>query len=168
MAFVSDTGPIIAFAKISSLHLLQKLLGHIIIVPQVYDELSIKFSIESLCIQEAIATFIEVTIEPSEKKFSFQERKILHRLGKGERSSIMLSKQLSTPLIIDDRVARSVAKKLRVDITGTAGLLLLMQKYDIIPSAYKIIMEMKQNGYWFSKQIVDFIQNFEQTEKKAL
>jgi hypothetical protein len=63
MSVVSNTGPLIALAKVDQLELLAKLFGHIYIPPVVHHELLAKTGVETVRLETALLSFIHVTCD---------------------------------------------------------------------------------------------------------
>ena len=61
MSVVSNTGPLIALAKIDQLGLLERLFGQVHIPPAVERELFAKAGVESSRLSAVLGTFIRVT-----------------------------------------------------------------------------------------------------------
>jgi predicted nucleic acid-binding protein len=61
MTVVSDTGPLIALAKVDRLSLLEQLFEHVFIPPIVHRELLAKSGPESARLDNALLGFVEVT-----------------------------------------------------------------------------------------------------------
>jgi len=64
MKTVSNTGPLIALAKVDCLFLLKQLFGQICIPPAVYRELLAKSGPEADALDSAFADFIAITSPP--------------------------------------------------------------------------------------------------------
>lgn len=75
-------------------------------------------------------------------------------LGKGEAEAITLALRNKGILIIDDLKARECAESLNIKFTGTIGLLLKAEEKNLIPSAYKKVMELKNKGFYVSDSLI--------------
>lgn len=106
MDIVSNTGPLIALAKIDQLGLLEKLFGKIFIPTTVQRELLAKVGPEAARLDQALATFVTVKA-PDEAKPEVQAA--TRYLDEGERQVIMLAHELNLLLLIDDRLGRQAA-----------------------------------------------------------
>ena len=75
-------------------------------------------------------------------------------LDPGEASAIVLAlEKADSLLILDDGRARNFAKSLGIKLTGTLGILLKAYKTKIIPNLQDTISELRQNGFYISKDI---------------
>jgi len=113
---VSDTGPLIALAKVDLL----PLFGQVSIPPAVQVELFAKRGPEAPRLEEALWGSIQV-----ETAFTLPKdvERLTRGLGEGERQAIGLALHLRTALVIDERSGRFAAKQLGVKMTGTVGVL---------------------------------------------
>lgn len=154
MIVLSDTGVIIAFAKIRKLAILKSIFGKIFITSIVYKELMAKLGDEGEEIDQALNEFVSiVNISHSIKGIDTSVKE----LGLGERQSIeyAYSNKSNIILLIDDKAGRQVAKKMKINIMGTMGILIVAKKRGLIENVTKIITEMREKGYWVSDSIIE-------------
>ncbi len=152
---VSDTGPIIALAKIQKINLLNELaFQRLLIPPRVQKELLGKIGTESDFIEEALDSFIQV-----EKPDETNERlnKITLNLDKGEREVILLGTSIDEEvlLLLDDKAGRIKARQLDLSVVGTAGLLLLFKQRNLIEKVIPLMTQLREQGYWLSDALVN-------------
>ena len=79
--------------------------------------------------------------------------KIVRDLGKGETSVILLG--IENPnclLILDDRLARKVARNLDLRITGTIGILILAKENGIIKAIKPYLDKLSDIRFYLSKE----------------
>mgnify|MGYP001603151922 CR=1 FL=1 len=107
MIFVSDSGPIISFARANRLELLRQVLQEVKIPEAVYEEIVVK--------GENKPGAEEISREEWIKKEKIKDRSKVEQLpsnlGVGEREAIVLSQELKAALLIDERLARKEAEK---------------------------------------------------------
>lgn len=103
MKIVSNTGPIIALAKIGKLALLKELAPELLIPPTVYRELFAKIGRESQAIEQAIADFIRV-IEV--KEIDPEIEIAIARLDEGEKQAIALASTFTEEIVLLRRPCR--------------------------------------------------------------
>jgi predicted nucleic acid-binding protein len=152
MSIVSNTGPLIALAKVNRLGVLEKLFGIVQIPPAVQRELFAGSTIESARLDEALARLIRVqTVEhiPPEVKAATEH------LGIGEQQAIALAYQSQLPLIIDDRAGRTVARGLGISVTGLVGTLILAKQAGLIQNVRALLEEIRTRGYWLSDDLIE-------------
>jgi hypothetical protein len=85
---ISDTGPLIALAKVDRLVLLEQLFERVLIPPAVHRELLAKSGPESTFLDEALLSLIAVAQPPS---FPAEVRGATSRLDAGEQQVIALA-----------------------------------------------------------------------------
>ena len=154
MRWISNTGPIIALAKVRKLHLLRDLVGGVWIPPVVHRELYGKLDEDTPAIERALSSFISVHEPgPVEKTAST----LLMGLDAGERQVIELALTAGPDSIVlmDDYAGREMAKRFRLRVTGTVGLLLQAKEQRLIGEVVEVLHRMRQNGYWLSDEVIE-------------
>ncbi|MES9858090.1 MAG: DUF3368 domain-containing protein [Sedimenticola sp.] len=148
---IADAGPLIAFAGIDGLSILQKLFFEVCIVESVRDECLAKSGADAQKIELAVKESW-LAIKPAGK----ERHPLSPSLGFGESDSIRFA--LKTPekalLIMDDRLARRYALRKGLNIVGTVRLLDLAEQRGLIESAEECIQEMSDSGYRVSSEIL--------------
>jgi uncharacterized protein len=155
---VSNTGPIIALAKIQKIHLLNELgFQRLLIPPRVKKELLGKIGPESDLIDEALETFIQVE---KPKKTNESIKKTTLNLDEGERQVIFLGASFDEEvlLLLDDKAGRTKARQLNLPVVGTAGLLLLFKQRNLIEKVVPLMTALREQGYWLSDTLVNQVQ----------
>ena len=152
MAVVSNTGPLIALAKADILGLLEQLFTRVYIPPAVHRELLAKSGPEVARLDDALAHFIEVSPVPN---VSPEVRWITLGLDLGEQQAIALAWEHKALLVIDDYLGRIAARRLRLSVTGVAGVLLQAKEAALIPAVRPLLDEMRRQGYWLSDELLD-------------
>lgn len=144
---IADAGPLIAFAKIDQLDILQKLFSQVLMTESVKAEILVANSAERELIRDAIKEGWLGYVENPELQIISSRS-----LGMGEKTSIEYA--LHSPedvlLILDDALARKKALRYQLNIVGTAMLLYTAEKKQLIVSAEAL----KQKGYRISKKII--------------
>jgi predicted nucleic acid-binding protein len=159
MNVVSNTGPLIALAKIDRLALLQQLFGEVFIPPVVHRELLGKAGAEANRLDQALATFVHVHAAP----IAGREPEVaaaIQTLDAGERDAVVLSYQLGLSLIIDDRLGRQAARRLGLAVAGSAGVLIQAQRRGLIASVRQELEMMRSHGYWLSDDLIEAAAKF--------
>jgi len=148
---IADASPLIAFGSIDKLSVLFKLFATVIIPGAVAGEcLTDKARPGAIAITQAIHDKkIQIhSVAPS----SYE--KILSILDEGEAQAITLAHSLNLPLLIDEKLGRGAAKKLRVKIIGTIGVLLLAKQKKMIRAIKPILMLLKNGHYFLSDALI--------------
>ncbi len=151
MTIVTNTGPLIALAKINHLTLLQQLFTTIAIPPAVHRELLAKSGPEAARLDHALNHFIVVQSRP---EMPALVRIVTDALDAGEQEAIALAHQQQTLLVIDERLGREAARRLGLTITGTIGVLLEGKRRGFVAGVLPQLQEMRQQGYWLSDDVL--------------
>ncbi len=156
MKIVSNTGPIIALAKVKKLALLKEIANDVLISVAVYRELFAKIGEESEVIEAAIADFIDV-VDVKEKAINPKIEMATASLDEGEKQTITLASTFNEPIVVllDDRAGRQVAKELEFPTTGSIGILLRLKEKGLIEKVGVILEEMRSRGYWLSDTVIE-------------
>ena len=166
---VCDVGPLIILARIEKLSLLIHLFDVVFITSIVQKECVVDISLPGAKgIDHAIHEKILHVLNPGQ---NFNIEKKLLSLDDGEKSAILLAKELHATLLIDEKRGRSVAQHLDVQILGTAGLLLRAYQRGLITDLHICLEDMKNQGYRLSERLIKAILKHEsllRSEKKSL
>lgn len=152
MTVVSNTGPLIALAKVDRLSLLQVLFGEVHIPPAVYRELLAKGGAESQRLDEALAHYIRISQVPEP---SPDLEPIVRWLGAGEQQAIVLARHLGALLLMDERLGRSAARRAGVRVTGVTGVLIRAKETGLLSQVRPTLEAMRREGYWLSDALLD-------------
>lgn len=153
MKIVSNTGPLIALAKIKQISLLKDIAEAVFIPPIVHRELLGKVGDESQEIDYALSGFIRVT-EPG--LLAPATELAIAALDEGERQAIGLASTVAGDiLLLDDRAGRAVAKKLNIPTMGLVALLLLAKERGLVANIGQLIEELRNKGYWLSDEVIE-------------
>jgi predicted nucleic acid-binding protein len=72
----------------------------------------------------------------------------------GEASAIALSYEVTEAvLVLDDLGARKVASRLKINFTGTFGVIVKAKQYGIISSVHPILNKVRSTNFRFSDQV---------------
>lgn len=136
---ISDASCIILLDKIGELILLKKLFGKITTTKQIAREFA-----------KPLPGWFEIK-EPKEKKY----QKILEAtVDKGEASAIALALEYDNCLlIIDDLKGRKLAKELKIQITGTLGILVDAKLRGHIKSVKNILQKIKSTNFRLTQEL---------------
>ena len=146
---VSNSTPLIAFARIGELALLQKIVEHVLIPEAVWWEVTgagNRLGVEEI----RKASWVEVrTVRtiPSE---------IIPLLDLGETEAIALAEEITaSELLLDERAARAIATARGLNIIGTAGLLARAKQQGLITLVRPFLERMQIRGIRYSRQFVE-------------
>jgi len=141
-AVVVNTTPIIALSLVGHLDLLQQLYGEVIIPPAV--------EIEVLAGGPAAVGVAELRRAPWIRVVALSDpgrADLLVNLDRGEAEVIALAQEMRADLVIvDERLARLYAKRLRLTLTGTLGVIIKAKERGLIVAVKPLIDELRRNG----------------------
>jgi predicted nucleic acid-binding protein len=147
---IADAGPIIAFARIGRLALLQQVIGEFMVPEAVYEELVIKGGDK--------AGAAEVQRSAGMRRQTLRNRHALTQLprslAQGECEAILLAEEEGAPLLVDDRKAREVAEQRAIEVVGSLWVLKEAKQRGMILAVRPIIEELLAIGYWFHPERV--------------
>jgi len=147
---VSNSTPLIAFARIGRLPLLQTVVGKIVIPEAVAVEVS-QFAGQLGRIELAHERWISVQQVQSERDVHL----LLSSLDQGEAEVIVLAiEQQARLVLIDELAARKVAQSLQLNITGSVGILIAAKQMGIITAVRPLLDAMIRNGIRYSQRFV--------------
>jgi predicted nucleic acid-binding protein len=143
MITVSNTSPLLSFAKIDRLDLLESLCQSIFIPNAVHDELMVRKERRDA---QAIAQAKWIQVTPVKNQRAVHQ--LMRRdLDLGESEAIVLAKELNADrLLLDDLAARQIASRRKIPIVGSLGLLLLAKSLRLITAVKPFLNEMIDAG----------------------
>ena len=147
MTVISNTTPLINFAAINRLDILQAMFGQIAIPQAVYDETTGSSFPDSQVVLQAIASgWLQVS------RVSTISSEIPPELDRGEREAIALAIETGEQrILLDEREARQVAQSFGLQVIGTLGILLLAKNQQIIPQVQPLLdATIDTAQYWVS------------------
>lgn len=138
---VSDAGPLIAFAGIRRLELLERTYGLVAIPENVAHE-----------IRPSIPEIPSWIVVEREQKMS--DIPIRHTLDAGERAAIDLALALAADLLlIDDLKGREAALDVGLEITGSVGVVVAAKRLGLITIALPVIDQLRDSGLFLSDRV---------------
>ena len=146
---VSNTTPLIAFARIGELALLQKIVEHVLIPDAVWREVTEagnRLGAEEI----RNASWVEVrTVRAIPPELS-------PLLGPGETEAIALAEEITaSEILLDERAARAIATARGLNIIGTAGLLARAKQRGLITLVRPFLEGMQVQGIRYSRRFVE-------------
>ncbi len=151
---VSDASPLIVIAKSGLIPVLTRLVEEIIIPGTVYAECTVDIALPGA---QAVRTAVEdgqINVRPDIARTDDVPGDGLAGLGAGERAAIRMAMALDCPVLMDERLGRQMAKRKGIPVIGSAGLLLVARKRDLIPAVAPILEQWRQSGYFLSTAVV--------------
>jgi predicted nucleic acid-binding protein len=132
---VSDAGPLIALAKLNLLHLLERLYGRVYFPGSVYKEAVVEGLRQGLEDAHTLRLFlIQEGWETMAVENAPDELISLH-LDQGELDSLALALDMNALLLIDEERGREIARRYRVKVRGTLGVLIEAYRHGFLTSS---------------------------------
>lgn len=151
---ISNATPLIAFARISQLPLMQKIVSKLLIPEAVAEEISAYASTAPGAIILADEPWIQ--IEPLQSDTQMQL--LLPTLDRGEAAVIALALERKARLVlIDELTGRKVAESLRLKVSGSVGLLIKAKQPGQIEAVKPLLHAMQKAGIYFSQRFIDAV-----------
>lgn len=151
MTAISDSSPLILYASIGHLELLERLFTEVLIPPAVWQEVVNDGSGRIGAREVLQAAWIRQRPLPTQGV-----PLTLAALDPGEREAIALasSLQLAIPILVDDRRARRMARDIGLVVIGSGGILGLAKKAGLITSVRPILFDLISVGLFLSEAAV--------------
>ncbi|NET62083.1 MAG: DUF3368 domain-containing protein [Symploca sp. SIO2E6] len=151
---VSNATPLIAFAKIGQLPLMQKIVGNLLIPEAVAEEISAYKSTAPGTIILAEESWIQVESLQSPTQMQL----LLPTLDRGEAAVIALAlEQKASLVLIDELTGRKVAQSLQLNVTGSVGLLIKAKEIGEIDAVNPFLRAMRNSGIYFSQRFINAV-----------
>jgi predicted nucleic acid-binding protein len=134
---VVDSTCLIGLERIGRLDLLSKLFSPIVVPPEVAREFGVSLDwlkIESPA-NEALVKSLKLVIDH------------------GEAEAIALGYEKHWRVLLDDRQARAVAKRMGLTIIGTVGALVLAKRQSIIPALTPLLTQLAAHNFYLSADL---------------
>lgn len=146
MPIVSDSGPILSFARAHRLDLLHQVVGELIIPEAVYEDIVVHGAGKPGAEEVQYASWIACE--------QVRDRSLVdqlpQKLGLGEREAIVLAKELDAALLADEHEARKEALGLGINHLGSLRVLKEAKDRRIIQKVKPILDELIAAGMYLS------------------
>lgn len=143
---VTDTSALIFLAKISRLELLQLGVQEVLVPSEVLAEVHAGPADVMKHIEAHLGTWLRECNASWNREVSFTRQ-----LGKGEAAVLRQAICLNVrSVVLDDMVARKVARQLGLEPVGTLGILLAARKKGLITNLQGELESLKACGFWIS------------------
>ena len=150
--WVVNASPIITLAKVNQLGLLEKLSASFLVPDAVAAEILAGEASDPALL--AIKSGWGQRASP----VSIPQAVLEWGLGSGESAvlSLALTRGQAT-VVLDDASARSAARTLKLPLIGTLGIIVRAKMRRIIPSAGKVIADLRAAGLFLDPQLVESV-----------
>ncbi len=150
---ISNTSPIFYLHRVKQLDLLRKLYDEIVVPNAVIQELD-----EGRKQGEDVPDINKYQWIKIKEIQVPSQIKLIPDLGKGESEVLSLGLiEKKHLLIIDDKLARRIAKLKNIKFTGTAGVLLKSKAKGYVSKLRPILEELKESGFYLRQELLNDI-----------
>jgi hypothetical protein len=140
---VADASPLIAFAQIGQLSLLQGPFTTLIVPSAVAREIAPSVPRQPWIVER----------QPSQP---LAPQVLQASLGAGESEAISLALELRADYLLgDEKAGRHLAHALGLKVIGTLGVLLAAKRKGLIPAVRPLVEALLQKSFWISPQLVE-------------
>lgn len=141
---VADSGPLIAFARLSLLGVLQDIFGEVLVPETVADECTFELHRPGA---RAIAAALDAAILTRVAIGGAKEFAEKHLLDAGEAATLLLAQARACPALMDERRGRHVAGRLDIPVVGTVGVLLAARRTGRVGKLLPLFEALGEFGY---------------------
>jgi predicted nucleic acid-binding protein len=154
MAAVSDSSPLILYARIGRLDLLQSLFDELWVPPAVWHEVVTTGTGKSGAYEAVQAAWIRR--QPLSDAAKLQVSSTLHP---GEAEVIALASSLNPPIqvILDDLRARRLATEIGLSVVGSGGVLGLAKRAGLVSAVRPFLAQLLAEGLYLREDAVQEI-----------
>jgi predicted nucleic acid-binding protein len=152
MIVVSNATPLISLSLINQLGLLKALYGQVYVPPAVYEEVVTKGKGRPGAQEVAQADWIVVSEVSEVARGTVQPRPAALHAGEIEAMELALWLQAKL-VILDERLARKIAKAQRLNIVGTVGILRHARDRGLLADLKGALDELRSSGIRISDKL---------------
>ena len=149
MAIVSNSGPILSFARARRFDLLRDVFGTLTVPDAVYEDIVIRGA--GKLGAEEVQHAAWITRERVRDRTFVDE--LPQKLHLGEREALALAKERDAVLLIDEREARRTAQHYGIAHVGSLRVLEEAKERGLIPAVKPILDELIAAGTFISEQL---------------
>ncbi len=146
---VSDSSPLIHLAKIEALETISRLYSRILIPPAVWREVVEEGDGRPGAVQVQRAVAAGWIVKQAAKNETLVMA-LRQTLDNGEAESIALATELHPEsVLLDDKLARQMARRLGLPVTGTIGVLQRSKQVGLIVEVRSLITRLQSEGDYY-------------------
>ena len=146
---VTNTTPLLYLYRINRIDFLQQIFGTVTTVPAVKEELD-----EGLRRGYDVPDLQKYEWLHIRRPTSVPSEWLVSDLGKGELEAISLALELqSWVIVVDDALARRIAKAAGLEVWGTLRVLLECKRQGLITETASVVDDLRESGMWISDDI---------------
>lgn len=153
----------IALARIGQLSLLPRLFSHVLLTDLVANELTLGVFTDTAVLRDALAAdWLETVQTTDQDLLQCRDWVNLHQIDMGEASALVLASTHAALgddvlIVIDDARGRQAAQHASLNILGTAGLLILAKKANMIAEVKPLLLALQAAQYFLSERLLQAV-----------
>jgi uncharacterized protein len=153
---VSDSSPLIHLAKIEALELISRLYSRVLIPPAVWREVVEESDGRPGAVEMERAVAAGWMVKQAAKN-EILVIALRQTLDNGEAEAIALATELHPEsALLDDKLARQMARRLGVPVTGTLGVLLRAKQVGLILELRPLVTRLQsEGGYYIDPDLIE-------------
>lgn len=158
---IADAGPLIALARIGQLGLLPRMFGTVLLTDLVADELTGGgVFADSAALQQALAApWLETVKTSAHDLLKCRDWINLYQIDMGEASALVLASTHANLgddvlIMLDEARGRQAALHAKLNVLGTAGLLILAKNAKLIGEVKPLLLALQAEQYFLSERLV--------------
>ena len=153
---VSDSSPLIHLAKIEVLEPISRLYSRILIPPAVWREVVEESDGRPGAVEMEKAVAAGWMVKQAAKNETLVIA-LRQTLDNGEAEAIALATELHPEsVLLDDKLARQMARRLGIPVTGTIGVLLRAKQVGLIVEVRSLITRLQSEGdYYIDPRLIE-------------
>jgi predicted nucleic acid-binding protein len=148
MPAVSDSSPLILYAKIGRLDLVETVYNEVFVPPEVWSEVVHRGGGRPGAVAVASADWIHAAplTDPA------LANSLAEQVGRGEAEAIALALQMphGTAILLDDQKGRTVARLRGLQVIGSGGLLVIAKQSGLIEAVRPLLSDLRTAGLYLS------------------
>ena len=161
MSIVTDSGPLLVFARANRLELLHQVIGDLTIPDAVYQGIVVRGAGKSGATEVQGAFWIQ-RLSVHDRVFVDQLPPKLHL---GEREAIALAREQGVTLLVDEREARREAIRQGITVLGSLTILSQAKGRGLIPRVAPILDDLIAAGMYIGEPLYEaFLRQLNEAE----
>lgn len=155
MIAVSDASPLIALLRVRRVELLREVFGRVVVPDAVWHEIAEAGKDKAGGEGFASLKWIDRCSVSDQSLVSL----LRQNLGAGEAEAIVLAREAGADfLIMDERLGRTAAKNLGLNVVGLVGVLSEARRRGILQDADELMDRLRDGaGFWLSDDLRKFV-----------
>ena len=149
MTIVSDSGPILSFARAGQLEILRQVAGELLIPEAVFEEIAVRG--QGKPGDEAVRAGTWIKSEKVKDRSMLNQ--LSRRLNAGEMEAIALAAELNATILIDEYEGRKEAARIGIEHFGSLRILKEAKERGVIQEIRPVLDKLIASGTYVSEKL---------------